>query len=498
MPARPRPAASAAAGPSAPWWRAGCRGCSRSRAAAVRNSSSRGHGMLATSPPETTTSRTPRRATQVVEHRRRAGRPACRANFSLSIDRRGVADEVHPGAVAAVLRAGRQQLGEHLGGVAVGEALGHPHVVLVQRVAGGVRVRGPVGTTVGEHREHVAADRVGVERLGQRARAARRRRAAPSCSSSAAAPASTSWPARPGRARGRRRTRSSTQVAEQRAQLPDVLDAVRALPLHGLPLLGGDVLPAREPGPVGLDELDAAVGVGLAGLRDRSTVSMLMACSVDATTSARRFVRRVPCMPRVRRESAACPTNRRKISRHTIDRIREDAVRDASQRQTRSACTGCSTPAGVLPQAAERLDTRRELWPDEVRIRVERLNLDAASFRQLERTPRRRRRRGPRARCSTSSRSRGKMQNPVTGSGGMLVGTVEEVGPELAARARGRRPGRHAGLADPDARWSSRTGWPAGTAAASRCPRDGYADPLRPLDRGRASPTTCPPSCRWR
>ena len=40
----------------------------------------------------------------------------------------------------------------------------------------------------------------------------------------------------------------------------------------------------------------------------------------------------------------------------------------------------------VLPQAADRLDTRQELWPDEVRIRVERLNLDAASFRQLERT----------------------------------------------------------------------------------------------------------------
>ncbi|MFE6649972.1 L-erythro-3,5-diaminohexanoate dehydrogenase, partial [Nocardioides sp. NPDC057772] len=37
-----------------------------------------------------------------------------------------------------------------------------------------------------------------------------------------------------------------------------------------------------------------------------------------------------------------------------------------------------------LPQAARRLDTRKELWPDEVRIRVERLNLDAASFRQLE------------------------------------------------------------------------------------------------------------------
>ena len=46
---------------------------------------------------------------------------------------------------------------------------------------------------------------------------------------------------------------------------------------------------------------------------------------------------------------------------------------------------------GVLPQAAERLDTRKELWPDEVRIRVERLNLDAASFRQLERKHGRRR-----------------------------------------------------------------------------------------------------------
>ena len=83
----------------------------------------------------------------------------------------------------------------------------------------------------------------------------------------------------------------------------------------------------------------------------------------------------------------------------------------------------------VLPQAAERLDTRAELWPDEVRVRVERLNLDAASFRQLERTY---------AGDGAAIRSavldivatRGKMQNPETGSGGMLVGTVEEVGPE--------------------------------------------------------------------
>ena len=82
----------------------------------------------------------------------------------------------------------------------------------------------------------------------------------------------------------------------------------------------------------------------------------------------------------------------------------------------------------VLPQAAQRLDTSRELWPDEVRIRVERLNLDAASFRQLERTHDG----GAAVRDAVLDivRTRGKMQNPETGSGGMLVGTVEEVGPE--------------------------------------------------------------------
>jgi L-erythro-3,5-diaminohexanoate dehydrogenase len=86
-------------------------------------------------------------------------------------------------------------------------------------------------------------------------------------------------------------------------------------------------------------------------------------------------------------------------------------------------------PAGVLPQAAERLDTRRELWPDEVRVRVERLNLDAASFRQLERTHGGD---GPAVRQAVLDivAARGKMQNPETGSGGMLVGTVEEVGTE--------------------------------------------------------------------
>lgn len=87
-------------------------------------------------------------------------------------------------------------------------------------------------------------------------------------------------------------------------------------------------------------------------------------------------------------------------------------------------------PAGAtLPQAAQSLDASPELWPDEVRVSVETLNLDAASFRQLTE------KHGGdgaavRAEVLDIVATRGKMQNPVTGSGGMLIGTVEEVGPE--------------------------------------------------------------------
>jgi L-erythro-3,5-diaminohexanoate dehydrogenase len=86
-------------------------------------------------------------------------------------------------------------------------------------------------------------------------------------------------------------------------------------------------------------------------------------------------------------------------------------------------------PPGVLPQAAWRLDTTGVLWPDEVRVRVRRLNLDAASFRQLREThpddPA-----AMRSAVLDIVAARGKMQNPVTGSGGMLTGIVEEAGPD--------------------------------------------------------------------
>ena len=96
-----------------------------------------------------------------------------------------------------------------------------------------------------------------------------------------------------------------------------------------------------------------------------------------------------------------------------------------------SASVGLSRvvePAGVLPQAAWRLDASPEIGADEVRIAVERLNLDAASYRQLAE-----KHQGDgdaiRAEVLEIVRTRGKMHNPVTGSGGMLIGVVDAVGP---------------------------------------------------------------------
>jgi L-erythro-3,5-diaminohexanoate dehydrogenase len=86
-------------------------------------------------------------------------------------------------------------------------------------------------------------------------------------------------------------------------------------------------------------------------------------------------------------------------------------------------------PPGVLPQAAWRLDPDPAIAADEVRVRVDRLNLDAASYRQLRESyagdPDK-----IRAAVLEIIATRGKMQNPVTGSGGMLTGTVEEAGPD--------------------------------------------------------------------
>jgi L-erythro-3,5-diaminohexanoate dehydrogenase len=90
---------------------------------------------------------------------------------------------------------------------------------------------------------------------------------------------------------------------------------------------------------------------------------------------------------------------------------------------------------GVLPQRAERLDPSLPLREDEMLLDVERLNVDAASFRQLRQAA------GDDAvkvgaEIARIVTERGKMQNPVTGSGGMLLGRVREVGPQHPAQGR--------------------------------------------------------------
>lgn len=92
-------------------------------------------------------------------------------------------------------------------------------------------------------------------------------------------------------------------------------------------------------------------------------------------------------------------------------------------------------PEGVLPQAAESLDPGLPLYADETLLKVSVLNLDSASFRQLREScgedPE-----AIAARVLQTVRERGKMQNPVTGSGGMLLGEVSELGPKVPARFR--------------------------------------------------------------
>jgi L-erythro-3,5-diaminohexanoate dehydrogenase len=86
------------------------------------------------------------------------------------------------------------------------------------------------------------------------------------------------------------------------------------------------------------------------------------------------------------------------------------------------------SPRGALPQRADVLDPALPLGEDELSIDVEALNVDAASFRQLEGDAE-----GDPARIAEAIlaivRARGKLHNPVTGSGGILIGRVSAVGP---------------------------------------------------------------------
>jgi L-erythro-3,5-diaminohexanoate dehydrogenase len=89
-------------------------------------------------------------------------------------------------------------------------------------------------------------------------------------------------------------------------------------------------------------------------------------------------------------------------------------------------------PRGAAPQAADRLDATRPPSDCELLLETELLNLDATSHRQIREAcdsdPAR-----MVARIAEIVATRGKMHNPVTGSGGILVGRAAEIGSRYPA-----------------------------------------------------------------
>jgi len=84
-------------------------------------------------------------------------------------------------------------------------------------------------------------------------------------------------------------------------------------------------------------------------------------------------------------------------------------------------------PKGTLPQPALKIDNNMTIYDNELLIDVITLNIDSASYTQIK------------GACDKDAKKmremilsiveeRGKMQNPVTGSGGMLIGKIKEIG----------------------------------------------------------------------
>ncbi len=90
-------------------------------------------------------------------------------------------------------------------------------------------------------------------------------------------------------------------------------------------------------------------------------------------------------------------------------------------------------PVGALPQPARKIDNNMEIYDNEILVDVQTLNIDSASFTQIEEQAE-----GNIERIKEIMKGivaeRGKHQNPVTGSGGMLIGTVEKIGSALEGK----------------------------------------------------------------
>ena len=91
-------------------------------------------------------------------------------------------------------------------------------------------------------------------------------------------------------------------------------------------------------------------------------------------------------------------------------------------------------PEGVLPQPAKKIDNNMDkLYDNEILLDVQTLNIDSASFTQIKEQAG-----GDEEKIVEIMKGivadKGKHQNPVTGSGGMLIGTVEKIGSALKGK----------------------------------------------------------------
>lgn len=91
-------------------------------------------------------------------------------------------------------------------------------------------------------------------------------------------------------------------------------------------------------------------------------------------------------------------------------------------------------PKGVLPQPANKVDNNMdEIYDNEILIDVQTLNIDSASFTQINEQAGGDEKKIAEIMLDIVAKQ-GKHRNPVTGSGGMLLGKVEKIGDALKGK----------------------------------------------------------------
>lgn len=92
------------------------------------------------------------------------------------------------------------------------------------------------------------------------------------------------------------------------------------------------------------------------------------------------------------------------------------------------------SPKNALPQPADKVDNNMdEIYDNEILVDVQTLNIDSASFTQIEKQAGGDKEQIARIMMDIVEKQ-GKHRNPVTGSGGMLLGTVEKIGDALKGK----------------------------------------------------------------